>query len=85
MVNGAWTRHLATDGGQTLSWVGKLGLMFGATEAYDDHYCVIGSLGDRLLLCCPVSSHDGHLRRRALHQRNARAAPLKDNDEDVAR
>jgi hypothetical protein len=51
IYDGSWTRHIGTDGGLTLTWSGKLGLIFGATEAYDNHHSVIGSLGDRFLLC----------------------------------
>src|SRR5262249_33676507 len=47
---GAWTRHLGTDGGRTLHWEGKLGLVFGSTPAIDAYHAVIGSLGDRWLL-----------------------------------
>jgi hypothetical protein len=51
IYDGSWTRHLGSDGGRTLPWAGKIGLIFCATEAYDAHYSVIGSLGDRFLLC----------------------------------
>src|SRR5262249_31931251 len=50
IFDGAWTRHLGTEGGKTLSWKGKLGLVFGATPVIDSHYSVIGSMGDRVLL-----------------------------------
>jgi len=50
IYDGSWTRHLGTGGGRTLSWRGKVGLIFCCTEAYDAHYSVIGSLGDRFLL-----------------------------------
>ena len=59
IYDGRWVRHLGTDGGKTLSWEGKLGLIFGCTEAYDSHYAVIGALGDRFLLYrLPPSRHD---------------------------
>ena len=50
IYDGAWTRHLGTDGGKTLSWKGKLGLIFAATGVIDTHYAVIGAMGDRFLL-----------------------------------
>jgi hypothetical protein len=50
IYDGAWTRHLGSDGGRTLSWQGKVGLLFGATGVYDSHYSVVGALGDRFLL-----------------------------------
>lgn len=51
VFDGSWTRHIGSDGGKTLHWQGKLGLIFGATEAFDDRHAVISSLGDRFLTC----------------------------------
>jgi hypothetical protein len=51
VYDGAWTRHVGTDGGRTLSWSGKVGLVFGATPALDSHHSVIGSMGERFLVC----------------------------------
>ena len=50
IYDGRWVRHLGTEGGRKLYWEGKLGLVFGCTEAYDSHYAVIGTLGDRFIL-----------------------------------
>jgi hypothetical protein len=50
IADGAWTRHIGVDGGKTLAWKGKLGLIFGVTPAIDAYHGVIGSLGDRWLL-----------------------------------
>src|SRR5207342_2151734 len=35
VYDGAWTRHLGSDGGRTLAWKGKVGLVFGATGVID--------------------------------------------------
>jgi hypothetical protein len=51
IYDGSWTRHIGSDGGRTLSWAGKIGLVFAATSAIDSYYSVIGSLGDRFLFC----------------------------------
>lgn len=51
VYDGSWTRHLGTDGGQALSWRGKVGLLFGVTPALDSHSSVMGSMGERFLLC----------------------------------
>lgn len=48
--DGSWTRNVGTDGGRTLHWSGKLGLLAGCTAAWDAHYSVISSLGDRFLI-----------------------------------
>jgi hypothetical protein len=74
IYDGAWTRHLGVDGGRILSWTGKIGLVFGATEAYDDHYAVIGSLGDRFLLCRLDPTYDGQLRKALYHKGSATKA-----------
>jgi hypothetical protein len=50
VYDGAWTRLLGTEGGRTLSWSGKVGLVFGCTGVIDGHYSVIGAMGDRFLL-----------------------------------
>jgi hypothetical protein len=50
IYDGAWTRHLGSDGGRTLAWQGKVALIFGATGVIDSHYAVIGAMGDRFLL-----------------------------------
>jgi hypothetical protein len=49
IYDGAWTRHLGSDGGRTLAWRGKVGLIFAATGVIDSHHAVIGSMGDRFL------------------------------------
>jgi hypothetical protein len=51
VYDGSWTRHLGTDGGKTLAWKGKVGLVFAATGVIDSHHSVLGAMGDRFLLC----------------------------------
>jgi hypothetical protein len=50
VYDGHWVRRIGTEGGRTLEWRGKLGLIFAATPIYDDHHAVIGGLGERNLL-----------------------------------
>lgn len=50
VYDGSWTRHLGTDGGRTLSWEGKVGLLGGVTPAVDSHHAVMGALGERFML-----------------------------------
>lgn len=45
-----YSRQIGADGGRTLSWIGKAGLLFAATQKYDLYHGVIGTLGDRFLL-----------------------------------
>ena len=51
IYDGKWTRVIGADGGRTLQWSGKIGLLFGCTRVYDSYYGVISELGDRFLLC----------------------------------
>jgi hypothetical protein len=59
VYDGSWTRHLGTDGGKTLAWTGKVGLVFAATGVIDSHHSVLGAMGDRFLLCrmAPTKGH----------------------------
>jgi hypothetical protein len=85
IYDGSWTRQLGTDGGVSLTWSGKVGLIFGATEAYDDHHSVIGSLGDRFLLCRLRSSSTGLLRKALNHTGDATTAMRTELAEAVAK
>jgi transcription initiation factor IIE alpha subunit len=47
IYDGAWTRIVGSEGGRTLTWAGKAGLIGGATPAIDGHYAVMALLGER--------------------------------------
>jgi hypothetical protein len=84
IYDGAWTRHVGADGGKTLAWKGKLGLVFGVTPAIDAYHSVIGSLGDRWLLTRmgPVKGQFA----RALEHRGASTKTMREElAEAVAR
>ena len=38
VFDGRYTRHVGTDGGRTMTWNGKVGLIFASTEAFDRHH-----------------------------------------------
>jgi hypothetical protein len=50
VYDGKWTRYIGTDGGRSLHWEGKLGLVFGCTGAIDTQHSVGDALGNRFLL-----------------------------------
>jgi hypothetical protein len=50
IFDGSWTRHVGADGGRTLEWSGKLGLIAGCTAAIDSHHAVMSVMGERFLL-----------------------------------
>jgi hypothetical protein len=50
IYDGEWTRHIGTEGGRTLHWSGKIGLLGGVTPTIDTHHAVIATMGDRFVL-----------------------------------
>jgi hypothetical protein len=83
VYDGAWTRHLGTDGGKTLSWKGKVGLLFGATGVIDSHYSVIGAMGDRFLMT-RLSPVEGQFKQALKHIGAAGAQMRRELAEAVA-
>jgi hypothetical protein len=76
VYDGSWTRHVGTDGGQTLSWSGKVGLIAGCTPTIDRHHAVMGAMGERFVLFRPIEVDGSEQARRALahagHEREMR-------------
>lgn len=66
VYDGSWTRRLGTDGGKTLSWRGKAGLIAACTPTIDRHHAVIGALGERFLLYRLPEINEDDQARRAL-------------------
>lgn len=50
IYDGEWTRYVGTDGGRTLTWQGKVGLLAGCTPSIDRHHVVMAAMGERFLL-----------------------------------
>lgn len=50
VYDGSWTRRIGTDGGRSLTWRGKAGLIAACTPTIDRHHAVIGAMGERFLL-----------------------------------
>lgn len=48
--DGRWTRHLGADGGKTLSWCGRIGIVGAVTTAWDRAHDVVASMGDRFVI-----------------------------------
>ena len=66
VFDGSWTRHIGTDGGRTLTWHGKVGLVGGVTSAIDTHHAVMASLGERFVLFRLPELNDEEQGRQAL-------------------
>jgi hypothetical protein len=68
VYDGSWTRHVGTDGGRTLHWSGKVGLIAGCTPTIDRHHSVMGSMGERFCLFrLPDVDGTEHARRALEH------------------
>lgn len=50
IYDGHWGRNVGTDGGQTLTWRGRLVIIGAVTTAWDSAHGVIAVMGDRFLL-----------------------------------
>jgi hypothetical protein len=50
IYDGRWERNVGTGGGQTLTWVGRIGLVGAVTTAWDTHHSVLAVMGDRFVL-----------------------------------
>jgi FaeA-like protein len=84
IYDGTWTRELGVDGGRTLSWKGKVGIVFGATAVIDTHYAVLGAMGDRFLISRLVPA-DGQFLQALKHSGAAAAKMRAELSEAVAR
>jgi hypothetical protein len=66
VYDGSWTRHVGTDGGRTLHWSGKVGLIAGCTPTIDRHHAVMGAMGERFVLFRLPEVDEGQQARQAL-------------------
>jgi hypothetical protein len=66
VYDGSWTRHLGVDGGKTLEWKGKVGLIAGCTPTIDRHHAVMGAMGERFVLMRLPKVESSEQARRAL-------------------
>jgi hypothetical protein len=48
--DGYWSRNVGTDGGRTLNWKGRIGIVGAVTTAWDRAHDVIASMGDRFVM-----------------------------------
>ncbi len=48
--DGRWDRNVGTDGGRTLSWSGRIGVVGAVTTAWDRAHDVIAGMGDRFVI-----------------------------------
>jgi DNA-binding transcriptional ArsR family regulator len=55
IYDGFWERNVGVEGGQTLTWSGRLVVIAACTTAWDQAHAVIAVMGDRFVLIRPNS------------------------------
>jgi hypothetical protein len=74
IYDGSWDRPIGADGGRTLHWDGKVGLIAGVTTVVDRHHAVMDSLGSRFALYrIDVDERKEQARRSLSHLRSTKA------------
>jgi Bifunctional DNA primase/polymerase, N-terminal len=53
VYDGRWERNVGTDGGQTLTWTGRIVIVGAVTTAWDAAHAVVATMGDRFVLLRP--------------------------------
>jgi len=56
IYDGRWDRNVGSDGGQTLTWTGRLVIVGAVTTAWDTAHSVIAAMGDRFVIIRADSS-----------------------------
>lgn len=76
VYDGSWTRHVGTDGGRTLHWEGRVGLVGGCTPSIDRHHAVMGAMGERFTLY-RLPKIDGKVQARAAMKHAGRERQMR--------
>jgi hypothetical protein len=64
IYDGKYERNVGTDGGQTLTWAGRLTIVGACTTAWDSAHTVISIMGDRFVLL-RIDSTNSKIRRNS--------------------
>jgi hypothetical protein len=84
VYDGKWSRSVGTDGGQTLEWSGKLGLVACCTSVLDQAHGVIATMGDRYIILRLSPTGRRERGRRALAHAGREAGMRKELADAVA-
>jgi hypothetical protein len=84
IYDGSWTREVGTDGGRTLSWTGKIGIIAGCTPAIDRHHAVMATMGERFVLYRMPPVDRREMARYALRQTHREGAMRRELADAVA-
>jgi hypothetical protein len=61
VYDGKWVRNVGTDGGRSLEWAGRIGLVGAVTTVWDAAHAVIAAMGDRFVTVRTDSDLDAQL------------------------
>lgn len=76
VYDGEWNREVGSNGGRSLHWEGKVGLIAGCTEVIDRHSAVMGTMGERfVMLRLPVA--DAHEQGRKALAHSQKSAEMR--------
>jgi hypothetical protein len=78
IYDGSWTRHVGVDGGRTLHWRGKLGLIGACTSVIDTHHAVIAAISERFVMYRLPAINEEELAGRALDHQGSESDMRKD-------
>jgi len=84
IYDGSWTRHVGVDGGRTLHWHGKLGMIGACTSVIDNHHAVIASMGERFIMFRQPVADEDKVAIRALEHQGAEPAMRKELERAVS-
>ena len=71
VYDGRWERNVGTDGGRTLTWIGRIGVIGAVTTAWDTAHSVIATMGDRFVLIRSTSQRPHEAGQRAIRNTGA--------------
>jgi hypothetical protein len=83
--DGLWVRNVGSDGGQTITWQGRIVIIAACTTAWDSAHGVIASMGDRFVTI-RSSARDGRdaAGTRAIRNSGVEATMRKEISDAVA-
>jgi DNA-binding transcriptional ArsR family regulator len=76
IYDGRWTRDVGTEGGRSLAWQGRIGLLTGSTETIDRHHQMIAEMGERFIFYRYTASTGWAESNRSLQNTDPEATDL---------
>jgi 5S rRNA maturation endonuclease (ribonuclease M5) len=60
VYDGRWYREVGTDGGRTITWIGRIAIIGAVTTAWDTAHAAVSTMGDRFVLVRIDSTKSRH-------------------------